>query len=73
MNVYELKAVVEHVRNQGPLPRDQWGEVLSGDDLLAWFGLTEVLTAHEQSHVKKELALMVEAEALMDRVRLGAL
>jgi hypothetical protein len=52
------------------LPRDQWDNTLSPDDLLVWFGLERLgLSAEEQRVVKGELRAMAEAEAIMDLLR----
>ena len=69
MNPHKLRAILELVRRQGKLPIDQWGNVLSPDDLLVWYGLTHLLTPDERSIVKRELADMTEAEEFMDRLR----
>jgi hypothetical protein len=71
MNGYRLRTILDFIRSQGKLPCDQWGNTLSPDDLLVWFGLKNDLTPEEQREVKRELAALVEAEALMDRLRLG--
>lgn len=69
MNPHKLRAIVELVRRQGRLPTDQWGCVLSPDDMLVWFELKSDLSAEEQREVKRELAAMADAEALVDRLR----
>lgn len=69
MNPHKLRAIVEFVRRQGKLPTDRWGCVLGPDDLLVWFGLINNLSPGEQREVKRELAAIAEAEALMDRLR----
>lgn len=66
MNVHKMRVIQEHVRRQGRLPTDQWGNPLSPDDLLVWFGLSKLLSAQEQIEVKRELIAMAEAEALVD-------
>ena len=72
MNWHKMRSVLELIRSQGDLPRDEWGNVLSEDDLLAWFGLDKELTFEEQMQVRKKLAKMAQAQAFMDRVRLNA-
>ena len=69
MNIYKLRRVVDWIRSQGKLPTDEFGQILSVDDLMDWFGLSECLTRPEQLCVKKELAGMVEAELSVERLR----
>ena len=69
MNVYKVRSIIELVRSQGKLPTDAYGQVLSVDDLMGWFGLTERLTAGEQLYMRKELAAMVEAELAVERLK----
>ncbi len=68
-NVYKLRKIVDWIRSQGKLPRDEFGQVLSIDDLMGWFGLTEYLTRAEQLAVRKELTAMVEAELAVERLK----
>jgi len=69
MNRQKLNAIMAYVRGRGRLPTDQFGSVLSPDDLLVWFGLRDLLTLEEQYYVKAELLGMAEAEAMMERLR----
>ena len=71
MNIYKIRRIVEWIRANGRLPTDAYGEVLSPDDLIGWFGLNEVLTVDEQEYMRKELAAMVEAELSLDDLRLS--
>ena len=66
MNPYKVRAIVEHVRRQGGLPTDQFGNVLPPDDLLVWFGLNKVLTIDEQRHMKNEFEAMQEGQSIGD-------
>jgi len=66
VNPYKLRAIMDMVRRQGPLPRDQFDQILSPDDLLVWFGLTGKLDFGEEIAVKRELALMSDAEIFME-------
>ena len=70
MNRYKQQQVMEFIRSHGGLPVDGTGRTLSADEVLAWFGLDEVLTAHEQSEWKQEIAAMLEVEAFMEKLRL---
>jgi len=63
--IYEM---AKHIRGRGKLPTDQWGQVLSVDDLMVWFGLNELLNEEEQELMKIELAAMVETESFIDRL-----
>ena len=71
MNIYKIRRIVEWIRANGRLPTDAYGEVLSPDDLIGWFGLNEVLTVDEQEYMRKELAAMVEAELSLENLRLS--
>jgi len=67
MNRYKKKLIVEHIQKGGRLPTDQFGQILSPDELLAWFKLDERLSEYEQAVIKVELMEMIEAETLMDK------
>ncbi len=70
MNNYKIRSVLDFILEQGPLPTHPNGDVLSPDDMLVWFGLDERISEVEQALVKRELAAMVEAAALVERLRL---
>ncbi len=70
MNWYKQRQVMEFIRSRGGLPVDGTGRTLSADEVLAWFGLDEVLTAQEQSQWKEGISAMIEDEAFMERLRL---
>ena len=71
MNIYKIRRIVEWIRANGKLPTDAYGEVLSPDNLIGWFGLNEVLTVDEQEYMRKELAAMIEAELSLEDLRLS--
>ena len=73
MNQHKMRAIIEFVRGRGPLPTDQFGEILDAQDLLAWFGLTGMLSSEERACVSRELAMMREAQAFIERLQLKAL
>ena len=73
MNQHKLRAIIEFVRGRGPLPTDQFGEILDAQDLLAWFGLTGTLSSEERTCVSRELAMMREAHAFIERLQLKTL
>jgi len=72
MNPYKLRGIVDHIRRQGRLPTDRFGNVLSPEDLLVWFDLDSVLSLDEQVEVKHELMVLVDAEAFSDQWSLNA-
>ncbi|MDM8008460.1 MAG: hypothetical protein QUV05_20165 [Phycisphaerae bacterium] len=72
MNRQKLNAIVNYVRGHGRLPTDRFGNHLSADDMIVWFGLRDLLTLEEQYQVKAELLGMAEAETFMDRLRRSA-
>lgn len=69
MNIYKLRKTMELIRNRGKLPTDEFGQILSVDELMGWFGLKECLTRWEQVHIERELAALVEAELSMERLK----
>ena len=70
MNIYKKKRIIDHILKNGRLPTDQFGQILSPEELLAWFRLDERLSEYEQAVIKVELMQMVEAESLMDKRRM---
>ena len=74
MNVYKLRKIVDWIRSQGKLPTDQFGQILSVDDLMGWFGLSDCLTIDEQLYIERELNGIIEAEstvAELEQLRLS--
>ena len=69
MDIYKIRDIIEHIRSTGQLPTDEYGQALPVDDLLVWFKLDKHLSLEEQEHMKRELALLVESELLMDQLR----
>jgi len=67
-NVYKLRKIMDWIRNQGRLPTDEFGQILSVDDLMGWFGLNECLTVDEQLHIERELKGIIEAESTVLRL-----
>ena len=70
MNLYKLRKIIDWICSQGKLPTDEFGQILSVDDLMGWFGLTECLTRGEQLAVRKEFVKLVEAELAGEKLRL---
>jgi hypothetical protein len=71
MNRHKIWNIVDFIRRQGKLPTDQFGQILPVDDLLAWFGLDEYLSLHEQGCVKQELAALAEAQLAVEEIRMA--
>ena len=69
MNTYKLRDIINHISNSGILPTDAYGQRLGVNELMDWFGLTENLTVFEQIEVKRELALLIEAELYIERLK----
>ena len=67
-NVYKLRKIMDWIRNQGRLPTDEFGQILSVDDLMGWFGLSECLTMDEQLYIERELKGIIEAESTVLRL-----
>lgn len=68
MNPYKLQAILRHVRSHGPLPTNAHGEPLSSDELIVWFDLEAHLNHEERDVVRRELAFIVEAEAVANHL-----
>ena len=69
MNIYKKRNIIDSIQEQGSLPTDQFGQILSPDDLLIWFVLNECLTRAEQYIIKEEVAAMVETELAIDKLK----
>ena len=67
-NVHKLRKIMDWIRNQGRLPTDEFGQILSVDDLMGWFGLNECLTMDEQLYIERELKGIIEAESTVLRL-----
>ena len=67
MNIYKKRRIIEHIHKKGRLPTDQFGQILSPEELLVWFKLDGPLSEYEQAVIKVELMGMIEAETLMDK------
>ena len=68
-NVHKLRKIMDWIRNQGRLPTDEFGQILSVDDLMGWFGLNECLTVDEQLYIERELKGIIEAELAVERMK----
>ena len=69
MNERKKKDIIDFVLSKGKLPADPYGQLLSPDELLVWFGLNEYLTAAEQYVIRQELAAMVEIQEAIDKIK----
>ena len=70
MNIYKMRRILEHIKSQGKFPADTFGEILSVDELVLWYGLDTCLSIQEQREIKRELAQLVEIETCIDMLRL---
>ena len=70
MNRYKIQGIVDYIRRQGKLPEDQFGELLSVDDILGWYGLDELLDSDERRALEREIHLLAEAQRFLDRMTL---
>ena len=68
-NIHKLRKIMNWIRNHGRLPTDEFGQILSVDDLMGWFGLNECLTVDEQLYIEEELKGMIEAELALERLK----
>ena len=69
VNLYKIRYVLDFIRRQGRLPTDEYGQLLSADDMVAWFGLKDCLTLDELSYIERELVGIIEAERAVQRLR----
>jgi hypothetical protein len=69
MNSHKIRVIVEHIRRQGGLPTDEFGNIMAADDVMVWFDLKQVLDVDEQRLMKAEIRLMAEAQLLADQLR----
>jgi hypothetical protein len=72
MNPYKIRAIIDHVRSHGGLPTDQFSNILEPDEVLAWFGLNQLLCPEEQRVVRTEIRLLAEAQLLAGQLKLGS-
>jgi hypothetical protein len=70
-NIYKLRKVMDWIRSQGQLPTDEFGQILSVDDLMGWFGLRDCLTPGEQLQIEQELKGLIEAQVAVERMKLA--
>jgi hypothetical protein len=70
MNIYKIRCIVDRIRRTGRLPTDPYGQILCGDDIIAWYGLEKMLTADEKKYLKHELIMMAETEAIIDQMKI---
>ena len=70
MNKYKIQNVVEYIRRKGRLPTDQFGQILSADDILSWYGLGELLDLAERVEIKREIQSLIEAQVFVDQLAL---
>ena len=68
MNPYKLQAVLRHVRSRGPLPTDAFGNTLSPEELIVWYELDACLNQEERALVARELAFLIDAEAVANHL-----
>ena len=69
MNPYKIRTIVDHIRSQGGLPTDEFGNILPADDPMALFGLNDLLKPDEQERMKAEFEMMAEARLLDDHLK----
>ena len=71
INLYKIRGVLDVIRRQGKLPTDQFGQILSTDNILGWFNLRECLTLDEQAYIEEELTGMIEAQNALERLTMS--
>ena len=71
INLHKIRGVLDFIRRQGKLPTDQFGQILSTDNILGWFNLRECLTLDEQTYIEEELTGMIEAQNALERLKMS--
>jgi hypothetical protein len=70
MNQQKIYRIMDYIRRQGPLPTDPYGQTLSNEDIVAWYGFAKTLTLLEQCQIKIELQAMKEIDEAIWLARL---
>ena len=65
MNWHKIRNTVNHIKKQGRLPADPYGQYLSADEMIDWFDLRSCLNSAELRQIRKELTSLIEAEILL--------
>ena len=71
MNRYKKFKIVDYIRSKGKLPTDQYGQYLTLDDMLVWFGLKDKLNKDEQGHIRREIKKLIDSELFDTELRSG--
>jgi len=69
MNRYKVRAVIELIRQRGHLPMDDFGNLLSPDEIMDRLALKDVLTPGECLAVRWELVAIMEAQQAIDHIK----
>ena len=69
VNRYKIRSVLDFIRRQGELPRDQHGQILAPRDIVGWFGLKDCLSREEVSYIVEELEGVIQAERAVEQLR----
>ena len=69
INIYKLRKIMDWIRSQGKLPTDEFGQILSVEDLMGWFGLSDCLNIDEQLYIERELKGIIEAELAVEKIK----
>ena len=69
MNRYKVRAVIELIRQRGHLPVDDFGNMLSPDEIMVRLALNDVLTPGERMAVRWELVAIMEAQNAIDHIK----
>ena len=70
MNQQKIYRIMDYIRRQGPLPTDPYGQTLSNEDIVVWYGFAETLTLLEQRQIKIELQAMKEIDEAIRLARI---
>ena len=71
MSKRKVWSILDFIRGQGKLPTDQFGQILSVDDLMAWFGLEDSVSPEESRQIRLELSVMAEAQQTLEELRMA--
>jgi len=69
VNYARVNAMLTIIKSK-EFPRDRWGQILSCQDLVVWYGLHEKLNPAELKFAKDKLADLVEIQKAIEMLEL---
>jgi len=65
MDYDKLNSILEAI-SESEMPRDSWGDVLSGEDLIVWYGFNKWLNSDELKYMKRRLTELAQTQTIKD-------